>query len=158
LIFFGVFTFGATTPIGAGLIGLGAGVSITTTVWASVEKTVYVEKIITIYRDLMFKFDEARKQIGERFQQVLDLVENLYQQGKIDADTRAILKDAITQLHDFVIAKLNELENETAKAIDEASKAGYEQGYKDAQKDYMMWIGVAGVGGFLLGYMTGRGR
>jgi len=156
LVVLGFFTFGATTPKGAFLIGLGTGIAVTTGYHAIVENVRVTQQIIYVYRQIDFKFDQAKKDISSKFKEVADFVDKLAGEGKIDAETRNMLIDTLNKLQDFVVSKIDELYNETVNAVSTAYNIGYKAGYDEGKKGWQVWIPVSFVGGVLVGVLLGQ--
>jgi len=155
LIALGVFTFGATSVVGAGLIGAGVGVIAVDLIdWYIYSN--YPTDINDIKENVKSKITNIQVETANKFDELLALVEQLYQQGKIDQDTYSVLKSKIQDTKEYVNAKLKDLKDEMIASLDEAYKRGYKKGYDKARDDMKIWLAVSGIGGFAVGYILGR--
>jgi len=96
--------------------------------------------------------EKGRQNIQQQGNNALTDLDTLYQQGQITETAYNILKQDIQAIVDTAVTAIDEVVNEASKSIDEAYKRGYEQ----AKKDMMIWLAVAGVGGFALGAMVSK--
>ena len=95
--------------------------------------------------------DEARQINDQYHNDMINAINDLEAEGKIAPEDAELLRNLSNEWHDTISLKLDEIEEEAVKDIDEAYKRGYNEGYQTAKDKYFKYAVGSGVGGLILG-------